>query len=70
MGIGGAGAAAGGSAAPAAISGLIGADTETQKAPVVNEGRHLARRVASNLGSFFARQGWIPQSAVPAPSLR
>jgi Domain of unknown function (DUF4410) len=70
MGVGAASAAGGGSVAPAAISGAFGAHSEKQKAPVVEEGKHLASRVASNLGSFFAQQGWIPPSAVPAASLR
>jgi hypothetical protein len=70
MGIGVASAAGGGSLAPAAISGVTGAHGETQKAPVVDEARRLASRVASNLGTFFAQQGWISPSAVPAASLR
>lgn len=70
MGVGAAGAAGGGSLAPAAISGAMGAHSEKQKAPVVDEAKQLASRVASNLGSFFAQQGWISPSAVPAASLR
>lgn len=67
----GAGAAAGeGSFVPGVLTAATGLHSETHKAGVAGEGERLADRVAHNLGTLFARQGWIPQSAVPAMSLR
>jgi len=62
--------AAGGSVAPAVVGGVIGLHGEATKAGVAGEGQRLGDRLAYNLAHFFAQQGWIPQSAVPAISLR
>lgn len=68
--LGGAMAAGEGSMAPAVITALTGARSETKKVGVAGEGERLANRVAYNLGNFFVQQGWLPRSAVPTPSLR
>lgn len=70
LAMGGAMAAGSGSIAPVAVSGLLGIHGETKKAGVAGEGERLADRLAYNLAQFFVQQGWIPQSAVPALSLR
>ncbi len=70
LALGAASVAGGGSVAPAVLSGAAGVNAERNKTEVAKEGEKLGNRVAYNLGEFFARQGWIPQSAVPTPSLR
>jgi len=70
LALGAASAAGGGSLAPAELTGVTGVASERNKSPVANEGGKLADQVAYNLGGFFAKQGWIPASAVPTPSLR
>jgi hypothetical protein len=68
MGVGVASAAAGGSLAPAAVSGALGVHSE--KKGVAGEGQHLGDRIAYNLGQLFVQQNWIPASLAPARSLR
>ncbi|WP_428484493.1 DUF4410 domain-containing protein [Rhodopila sp.] len=68
MGIGVASAAGGGSLAPAALSGAMGAHAE--KEGVAGEGQHLGNRIAYNLGQFFVQQDWIPAASAPSRSLR
>ncbi len=70
LAMGGAMAAGSGSVAPVVIGGALGIHGETKKAGVAGEGERLGDRVAYNLAQFFVQQGWIPQSAVPAYSLR
>ena len=65
----GAASAAGGNAAAAAANG--GMDLVRRgRADVGAEAKRLGGRMAVNLGTLFAQQGWVPQSAVPRPSLR
>ena len=66
----GAASAAGGSIAPMVVTGVTGAASEKYKSDVAKEGEKLAEHVAYDLGAFFVREGWIPASAAPAPSLR
>jgi len=68
MGLGVASAAGGGSLAPAALSGALGAHSEKQG--VAGEGQHLGNRIAYNLGEFFVQQGWIPAASAPSRSFR
>jgi hypothetical protein len=69
MGVGAA-SAAGGSLAPAAISGATGVYGETKRTGVAEEGQRLAERLSYNLGTLFAKEGWIAQSAVPTSFVR
>lgn len=68
LAVGGASAASGNAAAAAANGGmnLVNAG----RADVGAEAKRLGARMAVNLGTLFAEQGWIPQSSVPPPSLR
>lgn len=68
LGVGAAGAAAGHAVAAAANGGLNVANAG--RADVGAEAKRLGARLAVNIGKLFAEQGWIPQSAVPRPSLR
>jgi hypothetical protein len=61
-------AASGSAAAVAASAGLH--VTTGNRADVGAEAQRLAQRMATNIGTFFAQQGWIPASAVPSPRLR
>ena len=70
LALGAASVAGGGSVAPAVLSGAAGVNAERSKTEVAKEGEKLGNKVAYNLGQYFAQQGWIPQSAVPTPSLR
>jgi hypothetical protein len=70
MAMGAAMGAAESSVAPEVLTAATGVASETRKTGVAGEGQRLADRVAYNLGTFFAEQGWIPKSAVPTRSLR
>jgi hypothetical protein len=65
----GAAGAAGGSAEAAAASGGLHV-ANAGRADVSAEAKRLGARMAVNMGGLFAREGWIPQSAVPTPALR
>ncbi len=65
----GAASAASGSAAAAAANGGVNL-VNAGRADVGAEAKRLGGRMAVNLGTLFAEQGWIPQAAVPTPSLR
>ncbi|MGH7211557.1 MAG: DUF4410 domain-containing protein [Acetobacteraceae bacterium] len=65
----GAASAAGGNAAAAAANGGMNL-VNAGRAGVGAEAKRLGGRMAVNLGTLFAEQGWIPQSSVPRPSLR
>ncbi len=63
---GAAGAAVTGSAAALAVG--AGAHVLTQpRTQVGAEAQRMAKRMSVQIGQFFARQGWIPPSAVPSP---
>lgn len=67
----GAGMAVGeGSMVPAALGAAAGAHGEKKRAGVAGEGQRVAEHLARNIGQYFAQQGWIAPSAVPAWSLR
>jgi hypothetical protein len=70
MAMGAAMGAAESSVVPEVLTAATGAASETRRTGVAGEGERLADRVAYNLGTFFAEQGWIPSSAVPARSFR
>lgn len=65
----GAASAAGGNAAAAAANGGMNL-VNAGRADVGAEAKRLGARMAVNVGTLFAQQGWIPQSSVPRPSLR
>ena len=58
------------SMAPAALGIASGAHGETRRAGVAGEGQRVADHLSRSIGQYFAQQGWIPASAVPAQSLR
>ncbi|MBV9812805.1 MAG: DUF4410 domain-containing protein [Acetobacteraceae bacterium] len=67
LALGAGSAAAGGSLAPVALSGVSSIAGASGPA---SQGQNLADRVAANVGDYFAQQGWVAASAVPRPSLR
>ena len=58
------------SMAPAALGIVSGAHGEKKRAGVAGEGQRVAEHLSRNIGQYFAQQGWIPASAVPAASIR
>lgn len=58
------------SAAPAALGAASGAYGESKRSGVAGEGQRVAEHLSRNIGEYFAQEGWIPASAVPAWSLR
>jgi hypothetical protein len=62
---GAAGSVATGSAA-GAIVGLGMKVVDAPKTEVGSRAQSMTRRMAVNLGQFFAQEGWIPPSAVPS----
>jgi hypothetical protein len=65
MGVG----AAAGAAAGAATTGARALNEQT-RSPVAAEGERIGKQLARNYALYFAKQGWIPASAVPPASLR
>lgn len=58
------------SAAPAALGAASGVYGEKKRSGVAGEGQRVAKHLSRNIGQYFAQQGWIAPSAVPAWSLR
>lgn len=55
---------------PVALGAASGANGERNRSGVAGEGQRVAEHLSRSIGEYFARQGWIPASAVPAWSLR
>jgi hypothetical protein len=66
LGAGAASAAAGDVAASAA--GAVAGTASRAHAGLPQDGEHLAKRVAVNLGRLFNQQGWIPPGDIPSLS--
>jgi hypothetical protein len=58
-------AASGVKSAATAVSGAAHGAAEIESSPVAEEAAKLANHLATNLGQYFAAQGWIAPSAMP-----
>ncbi len=66
LGLGAASAAAGN--VGLAVAGTAIGTASRYRTGLPQDGEHLAKRVAVNLGEFFAQQGWIDPASVPSLS--
>ena len=66
LGLGAASAAAGNVGLAAA--GTVVGTASRYRTGLPQDGEHLAKRVARNLGQFFSQQGWIDPASVPSIS--